>query len=455
MHASPDLRLIFKSAEIGARLLTPPIRQQEQVNALKNFLVHFEGPDELSVWFAQTVMATQSIGWKIGRKMPDGTMRYCNMTNGGPVFVYVKDGKIIRLTPIDYGEGDAKPWTIKARGHSLTPPHSSTAGPHAVCWKSMVYSPDRMLYPMKRVDFDPKGERNPQNRGISGYERISWDEALDIVGDEIKRIKRDYGQGAILSTRPSHHTWGNIGYYSSANNRFMNAIGTTTTVPTPISWEGWFWGAMHHHGYSMRLGQPETYGTVEDCLQEAEMLVFWSSDPETTSGSYAAFESTCRRQWLNKLGVKLVHIDPYFNHTAAQLGGKWIAPKPTTDPALAMAIAHVWIKEDLYDKEYVARLTHGFETWKAYIMGDEDGTPKTPEWQEPETGVPARVVRALAREWGTKKTYLGAGGWGNGHGGACRNATGIQWARAVTCLLAMQGMGKPGVNWGCLQWGTP
>ena len=64
-------------------------------------------------------------------------------------------------------------------------------------------------------------------------------------------------------------------------------------------------------------------------------------------------------------------------------------------------------------------------------------------------------MRALAREWGRKRVYLAPGGWGNGHGGACRNQTGIQWARVMVCLSAMQGLGKPGVNMGNLQWGTP
>ena len=164
-----------------------------------------------------------------------------------------------------------------------------------------------------------------------------------------------------------------------------------------------------------------------------------------------------RRQWLKnpKLGIKVVHVDPYYNATAQFLPGKWFAPKPTTSPAMAMAIAYVWIKEGLYDKEYVKTHTVGFDVWKAYLTGEEDGIPKTPEWQEKETGVPAKDVRALAREWGKKRVYLAPGGWGNGHGGACRNQTGIQWARVMVCLSAMQGLGKPGCNMGNLQWGTP
>ena len=81
------------------------------------------------------------------------------------------------------------PFTIEARGMKLTPPRKTTLAPHGKNAKSIVYSPDRLLYPMKRVDFDPNGARNPQNRGKSGYVRISWDEALKIVSDEIKRQK--------------------------------------------------------------------------------------------------------------------------------------------------------------------------------------------------------------------------------------------------------------------------
>lgn len=455
MHPSPELRLIFKSAEIGAKLLAPPIVQQEQVNALKNFLVHFEGPDELSVWFAQTVMIAQSLAWKFGRQMPDGTTRYTNMTNGGPLFVYVKDGKIIRTTPIDFADDDPQPWTIKAQGKSFTPPRKATIAPHSMNWKSMVYSPKRLLRPMKRVDFDPNGDRNIQNRGVSGYEPISWDEAFDIVASEIQRQKKKYGAGSIAASKGSHHSWGNVGYYLSAYYRFTNLVGMTEVHHNPDSWDGWYWGALHHWGNSLRVGGGEPFGTLEDCMQNSEMIVFWSSNPESTSGVYAGLEGSVRRQWLKDLDIEIVHIDPYLNDTAQMIGGKWITPKPMTSAALAIAIAYVWITEDLYDKDFVENRTVGFDKWRDYILGKEDGVAKTPEWQEKETGVPAKEVRALARKWGTKRTYLGAGGIGNTFGGACRNINGVSWTRTMVCLMGMQGIGKPGVNMGNLQHGAP
>ncbi len=446
--------MAFQSPQVAARILRPSRSQLDFLHAVKNFQIEVQGPDELTVWLAETLGMLLTSGAKYGTSLGDGVMRFTSNTNGGPVFVDVKDDKIIRITPIEFDEEDAQPWTIKARGRSFTPPRKTTISSHTLAWKSMVYSKDRLLYPMKRVDFNPDGERNPQNRGISGYERISWDEALDLVAGEIQRVKREYGPGAILNGSGSHHTWGALGYWLSARIRFFNTIGATMVAHNPDSWEGWYWGAAHHWGYSSHNGGGETYSTVEDCLKNAEMIVFWSSDPEATSGVYGAHEGTIRRQWLKELGIPFVHIDPYYNHTAAWLGGKWLAPRPGADSAMVLAIACVWIIENLYDKDYVAKRTEGFDKWRDYILGKEDGIVKTPEWQEAETGVPAKDVRALARQWGTKKTYLAAGGM-SGFGAACRTATGTDWARGMVCLMAMQGLGKPGVNIGCLQQGAP
>ena len=455
IHPSPDVTMFFKNQRIAERVLSPPQDYGELIHAGKNFQMGALGKDVLVCWWMQTLGLMMSVAWKIGTETDNGETRFVNNTNGGPVYVYVKDGKIVRTTPIEFDDKDAPSWTIHARGQKFTPPRRATVPAYSLAWKSMINSKERNLYPMKRVDFDPNGERNPQNRGISGYERISWDEALDLVAGEFKRVKRDCGPGAIALSHGSHHNWGNVGYYLSALYRFFNAVGFTRVMHNPDSWEGWYWGGVHHWGHSMRLGNPEFFGQVEDCLKNAEMIVFWSSDPEATNGLYAGYEGTIRRLWAKELGIKIVHIDPHWNQTAGFFGGKWIAPRPGTDPALAQALCHFWITEDLYDKEFVEKRTTGFDEWAEYIMGQNDGTPKTPEWAEQETGVPAREIRALAREWGNKKTYLGAGGLGGGFGGACRTATGAQWARMMVLLMAMQGLGKPGVNFGNLQQGAP
>ncbi len=455
LHPQPDVTLQFRDLRTALIFLKPPADYGEIVHAAKNMRVMVMGPDALCVWFMQLMNKIETSKLEMGTRMPDGSQRYTTNTNGGPLFVYVKDGRILRCTPIDLDESDAPSWSINARGKRFTPWRRATVCPHTLTLKSQVYSSDRILYPMKRVDFDPKGERNPQNRGISGYERISWDEALDIVSGEIQRQKTEHGPGSMTIQHHSHHQWGNVGYYLSSMLRFGNLIGFTRIHHNPDSWEGWYWGATHHFGNALRLGLPSHYGTVEDALKEAEMMVFWSSDPESTSGGYAGFEGTQRRFWAKEVGIEFVHIDPHCNSTAQLFGGRWIPIKAATDPALAHAIMNVWLAEGLYDKEYVANRTTGFDQWAAYLRGTDDGIPKTPEWQADETGVPAHVVRALARAWGKKKTYLAVGGLGTGLGGACRNATGTQWARSMIMMMAMQGWGKPGINFGNMQFGTP
>lgn len=451
----PDAELIFMDAATALGMLSPKTDHAFMIDALKNFKIMFNGSDEVLLWFGQLVDKIKTASWRRGRKMEDGTTRHVTLTNGGPVFVFVKDGKIVRTTPIDLAEDDAPSWSLTARGKVFTPSRRATVSPHALALKSLVYSDKRILYPMKRVDFDPKGARNTQNRGISGYERISWDEALDVVVGEIRRMKQEHGPGAIAIAPPAHHQWGNINYYLSAMQRFGNLIGYTRVEFSPISWEGWYWGAMHHYGNNMRLGTPSFYGTTQDCLDNAELIVFWSSDPETTGGVYAGFEGTERRLWAKQLGIEFVHIDPYMTQSAQLLGGKWISIKPGTDSALAIAIMHEWMVNGSYDKEYVANRTTGFQEWSAYVLGTEDGIAKNPEWQEKETGVSAKDVRSLAELWASKKAYLAAGGLGAGFGGACRTETGAQWARNMVMMMAMRGWGKPGVNFGNLQIGAP
>jgi molybdopterin guanine dinucleotide-containing S/N-oxide reductase-like protein len=381
--------------------------------------------------------------------------RLTNCTTGGPVHVDVEDGKILRITPIDLDEGDAASWKIDARGRTFSPPRRTTLSPWTVAHKSVIYSPMRILTPLKRVDFDPSGERNCQNRGVSGYEPISWEEALDLVAGEMIRVKRELGPAGILTTTGSHHMWGNVGYRFSSYYRFMELVGMTYAEHNPDSWEGWHWGGMHMWGNSHRLGIPEQYDLLEDALKHTEMIVFWSSDPETSGGGiYSAFESTCRRFWMKELGIKMVFVDPYFNHTAGLFADKWFSPRMNTDVAFGLGIAFTWLTDGTYDKEYISLRTTGFDEWSAYVLGTTDGVPKSPEWAEKETGIPAREIKALAREWGAKKTMLAAGGLG-GWGGACRAASGNEWARTMIALAAMQGYGKPGSNiWGTSQ-GAP
>lgn len=119
---------------------------------------------------------------------------------------------------------------------------------------------------------------------------------------------------------------------------------------------------------------------------------------------------------------------------------------------MAAAIAYQWIINGTYDQEYLDTHTIGFDeehlppgapagtSFKSYILGSSDGVPKTPKWAEAITGVPARVIKELVREWAAKPTALFAM-----YSGACRRAYAHEWTRFMITLQAMQGLGKPGV----------
>ena len=373
-----------------------------------------------------------------------GVRRLTNLTTGGPVHVDVQDGRIQRIVPLQLDETDAPSWTIAARGRSFTPPRKTTLSPWTVGHRATIYSPNRIMTPLKRVDFDPDGKRNIKNRGESAYEPIGWDEALDMVAAEMLRIKREYGPAAMMSTAGSHHLWGNVGYRFSAYNRFMNLVGFTYAEHNPDSWEGWQWGGAHMWGFSHRLGIPEQYDLLEDALKHTEMMVFWSADPETTGGVYGSFESTSRRFWLKD----------------SASGWCSSTPTTTTPPACSATSGSRRDRGPTWRSPWRSRTrgspkvrTTGSSSPSAHTASTSGRptysarrqVPKTPEWAEVECGIPARQIRALAREWGAKKTMLAAGGMG-GWGGACRASSGNEWARAMIALAAMQGLGKPGSN---------
>ena len=325
--------------------------------------------------------------------------------NGNPAIVEVKDGKIIRIRPFYY---DAKynpekfnPWSIEARGISFSPPMRTLQTPHGLAYKKRVYSPNRILYPMKRVDWDPDGERNTQNRGKSGYVRISWDEALEMIVSEIKRVREKYGPYAIFLQGDGHGETKVVHGAHGCHTLLFRSIGTgefTVQNRNSDSWEGWFWGAKHVWGMEhFGLETPAT-NIFQDVAENTDMMLFIGCDPETTPWGWQGQMASKACYWLSELGIKSVYICPDLNYGAAVHADKWIPIKPNTDAAMHLAIAYIWIREGSYDKEYVRTHTYGFEDFKDYVMGKEDGIAKTPKWAAEITGIPARTIIALAEE---------------------------------------------------------
>jgi anaerobic selenocysteine-containing dehydrogenase len=366
---------------------------------------------------------------------------------GSPAVVDVNDGKITRIRPLDYewkyDKEDFNAWKVEARGKTFAPPMHAVLGPIMTSYKKRVYSKNRVRYPLKRVDWDPNGERNPQNRGKSGYVRISWDEAAEIVAAELKRIGATYGPEAVLSQSDGHCEGKHVHPPHGCLNRLLAMLGGYTIQMRNLdSWEGWAWGAKHVWGCEPVGEMMPATDLYVDIAQHAQLLLFWGCDPETTPHPIDGLMASRLCYWLTEIGLKSVYVCPDLNYGAAVHADKWIPILPNTDAALHLAIAYVWITEGTYDKEYISTHSYGFDKFEAYVLGEEDGEPKTPAWASERCGVPEWTIKALARAWAKKVTSIVHGNGGPGIRGPYSTEPG----RLEPMLLGMRGLGKPGVH---------
>lgn len=358
----------------------------------------------------------------------------------------VKDGKLVRIRPAHYTDyytpEDLNAWQLKgANGKIFDPGMKSLTPPFPLVYKNRTYSKNRVPYPMKRVDFDPEGDRHPETRGVSKYVRISWDEALDIVAKEIKRVHDNYGPHSILCMADGHGESKNIHAAHGCMAPLLKACGGfTSSNRNPDSWEGWYWGAKHTWGMDP-VGQ-NIYATnnAQDIAQNADAILYWGCDLETNTWGWGGHQASRLAYWFTECGLTSIAIAPDANYTTVVHADKWIPVLPNTDAALQLAIAYVWWSEGTYEKEYIETHTDGFDWFVYYISGQEDGVAKTPEWAEEICGVPAYRIKALARYWAKHNVSIG-----HCNGGSfIRAAFAHEPARLEVYLMAMQGIGKPG-----------
>jgi molybdopterin guanine dinucleotide-containing S/N-oxide reductase-like protein len=362
--------------------------------------------------------------------------------------VDTQNGRIVRIRPLHfdwkYRPEAFNPWQIKARGSVFEAGMKTLLPPFSLGYKKRVYSPNRIKYPLKRIDWDPAGERNPQNRGKSLYQRISWDEAASIIAAELTRIKEKYGPCAVLSMAGVHGETKALHYAHGTHSLLLRLfLGdyTRSAGGGPDSWEGWFWGAEHTWGMTENVGEMAPLSNcIKDIAENTQMVLFWGCDPETTPLAWDGQQASRICYWWSELGIKSVFICPDLNYGAAVHGDKWIPVFPNTDAALHLAISYVWIKENTYDHVYVETHTAGFDQYRRYVMGEEDGIAKTPAWASPLCGVPEWTIKALARNWADKTTSIA-----HGNGGSyIRGPYAHEPARLEILNLAMQAIGKPG-----------
>ncbi len=383
------------------------------------------------------------------------TIRSASMqgvTGGDPMSVDIKNGKVIRCRAFRYNESynetelAARTPILSAKGKTCTLRDRSYPNYFTFGYKHRLYCPNRVKYPLQRVDFDPNADpvtgRNTQNRGKSKYKRITWDKATDIIASEIVRIHKTYGTLACFIHSRMHGTTKTVHMCHLAHMNLLALYDHFSSYDNnPDSWEGWFWGGKHVGGAGSRGFLLPNANAWPDVLQNAEHLWWQAGDWETTPQQMGA-GATPAHYFADDIGLKSIYITTELNYAAAVHAYKWVPILPNTDTAFLLAVIYVWITEDTYDKDYIATHTVGFEEFSKYVLGEVDGIPKTPEWASPKCGIPEWTIKALARQRALHVTAQCQGAGGS----TIRGPYSSEPARMIYIALAMQGLGKPGVQ---------
>lgn len=346
-----------------------------------------------------------------------------------PLRLQVKDDRVVRVLPDNTGDDEIGTQQIRScvRGRAIRP---------------RIYSPQRLRKPLRR--------RAGTARGEGVWDEISWEEALDYVADELKRILAEYGNEAVYLNYGTGTLGAVIGCSWPPNNspfaRLMNCLG----------------GYLNHYNtYSsaqITTATPYTYGVNQsnnsnDDAANSQLIVWFGYNPLEVrmSGGGETFVTQTTKK---KSNVRTIVIDPRYSDTMLSLGDEWVPIRPGTDAALVAGMAHVILSENRQDQAFLDRYVVGFDehtmpegipagqSYRSYVMGEgPDKTAKTPEWAATITGVPANQIVALAREIANAKPCLIGQGLG-----PQRHANGENTVRAIHALACMTG--NPGLSGG-------
>jgi anaerobic selenocysteine-containing dehydrogenase len=290
------------------------------------------------------------------------------------------------------------------------PENLATAG--GACLKGLsylerVYSPDRILYPLRK---DP-------STGV--FRRVTWDAALDEIADRLSRIRARLGPQGVLFYAGS----GTKGLLNGVSLRFWRLFGGCTTTYGDLCWPAGL--------EATRLTLGENAHNAPWDLANARLIVFWGKNPAETNIHQMPFLERA----LDR-GARLVVIDPRRTETAER-ASMLVQLRPGTDGALALAVAHLLVEHGWIDEDFVGRHVLGGEAFREGVRAC------TPAWAAGICGVPESQIRVLAEWVGTIRPATICAGFG-----MQRFTNSGQAMRAMIALLALTGnIGRPGAGW--------
>ena len=313
----------------------------------------------------------------------------CGPSMGCGINCTVKDGRLVRVegmpeSPVNRGKLCAK----------------------AFASAEWLYSPQRLKYPMKRVG----------KKGEGKFERITWDEAVGTIADKLLEQKQQYGPESLAILSPQRRS------YSEYLYRFLMAHGSPNYGHSGIC------AIQRAFGFAYTLGSP--FLMLD--YAHTDLIIIWGANPAFAGTPKGTINSILDAR---DRGARVMAIKPVLQPDAAQ-ADEWVPVRPGTDAALALAMLHVIIAEERYDKEFVASWCYGFAELQEHIK------QYTPEWAAPVTGIPADRIREISRTYSDAESACIL--VGNAFDQTVNSNDAL---RAISTLIAITGnLDRPGGN---------
>lgn len=306
----------------------------------------------------------------------------------GIVHPVVKGGRVVELLPFKY---DYAP------------------SPNIQGLAEIPYCEARIRYPMVRESYLKDGIKSKDKRGEERFVRVSWEKAIELVANEIKRMYDDFGPSSVYGSSYGWKSTGSVNDASGCMQRLLNLMGGYTGRRNSYSSAA----VSTILPYVVGTGDPRST-SWEQVIAHSERVVFWGANPlvtndidwYTTIHNYAGYMRA-----LKKKGTKTYSVNPIFNDTAEYMGSEWLAVNPGTDTAVMAAMIYELEETGKANHEFLEKYTSGWKELRAYIFGEEDGVKKTPEWAAKISGISAQAIRDLAHDLQSHRTMLMIG-WG-------------------------------------------
>ncbi|WP_430335590.1 molybdopterin guanine dinucleotide-containing S/N-oxide reductase [Rhodococcus sp. ACT016] len=287
-------------------------------------------------------------------------------------------------------------------------PYSRDADPSPILGNlpGSVRHRSRITGPAVRRGWLEHGPGPSDVRGADEFVSVSWDELLDLLARELRRVVDEHGNRAIFGGSYGWASAGRFHHAQSQVHRFLNMLGGYTRSV---------------HSYSLGATgviMPRVVGTHwklfarstnwDVIADHTDLMVCFGGVPlkntAVNSGGTSEHPTRAALDRLRDRGGEVVSISPLRDDLHGRC--QWIAPVPGTDVAIMLGLAYVLATEGLHDKDFLERYCVGYDRFEGYLLGADDGIPKTPDWASALSGMPADDIVALARRMAAGRTMV-------------------------------------------------